>query len=143
MSDIKLVLVRQIAFKWKDVDHPIISTGNTSHIYVAYSGIISELDIEFCCIVHARQLIVKLDPLLYQPACEPTYIYQLVSKHLTHIISSNYIHAKPLHKHDIVSVHFNHFYCMEICKEGCSYVHLHISQCRWVVINILYVTATV
>ncbi len=23
----------------------------------------------------------------------------------------------PLHNHDIVSVHFNHFYCMEICNK--------------------------
>ncbi len=29
----------------------------------------------------------------------------------------SYIPAKPLHNHDIVSVHFNHFYCMDICDK--------------------------
>ncbi len=27
------------------------------------------------------------------------------------------IHVKPLHKHDIVSVQFNYFYCMAICDK--------------------------
>ncbi len=27
------------------------------------------------------------------------------------------IPAKPLHNHDIVSVHFNHFHCMGICHK--------------------------
>ncbi len=39
--------------------------------------------------------------------------------------------AKPLHNRDIVSVHFNHFYCMGICgqtKQGLISVNLHISQ---------------
>ncbi len=33
--------------------------------------------------------------------------------------------AKPLHNHDIVSVHVNNFYCTDMCKEGLSYVHCH------------------
>ncbi len=43
-----------------------------------------------------------------------------------------HIPANPLHYHDIVSIHFNHFYCMEILRQtklGLSYVSLHISQC--------------
>ncbi len=27
------------------------------------------------------------------------------------------IHAKPIHNHDAVSLHFNHFYCTQICDK--------------------------
>ncbi len=38
--------------------------------------------------------------------------------------------AVPLHNHDIVSVHFNHFPCMKICntKETCMLTYIPISQ---------------
>ncbi len=39
------------------------------------------------------------------------------NEHTFNIIISIYIPAKPLHNHDIVSVHFNNFYCMEICDK--------------------------
>ncbi len=60
-----------------------------------------------------------------------------------HVVSLQqvYIPAKPLHNCDIVSVHFNHFHCMGICrqtKKALIYVNLHISQHGWVLINIFY-----
>ncbi len=45
------------------------------------------------------------------------------------------IPARPLHNHDIVSVHFNHFYCTEICdKLGkdlamFTYIYLNMDEC--------------
>ncbi len=45
------------------------------------------------------------------------------------------IPAKPLHNHDIVSVHFNHFYCMEICNKPrkdlamLTYIYLNVDEC--------------
>ncbi len=43
--------------------------------------------------------------------------------------------AKPLHNNDIVSVHFNHFYCMEICDklsrdlDMLTYIYLNVDDC--------------
>ncbi len=51
------------------------------------------------------------------------------------------IPAKPFNNHDIVSVHFNNLLLhrdLRQTKEGPSYVHLQISQCGWVLINIFY-----
>ncbi len=50
-------------------------------------------------------------------------------------ISIKYIPAKPLHNHDIVSVHFNHFYCPEICDKlrrdlaVFTYIYLNVDEC--------------
>ncbi len=46
-----------------------------------------------------------------------------------------FIPAKPLHNHDIVSVHFNHFYCKEICDKlsrdiaMLTYIYLNVDDC--------------
>ncbi len=51
------------------------------------------------------------------------------------------IPSKPLHNHGIVSVHFNILLLhgdLWQTKEELSYVHLHIFQCGWVLINIFY-----
>ncbi len=43
--------------------------------------------------------------------------------------------AKPFHNHDIVSVHFNHFYCIEICIKlrgdltMFTYIYLNVDKC--------------
>ncbi len=43
--------------------------------------------------------------------------------------------VKPLHNHDIVSVHFNHFYCMDICDKlsrylyMLNYIYLNLDEC--------------
>ncbi len=43
--------------------------------------------------------------------------------------------AKPLHNDDIVSVHFNHFYCMGICDKlsrhlyMLNYIYLNVDEC--------------
>ncbi len=45
------------------------------------------------------------------------------------------IPAKPLHNHDIVSVHFNHFHCMGICNKlsrhlsMLNYIYLKVGEC--------------
>ncbi len=45
------------------------------------------------------------------------------------------IPANPLHNHDIVSVHFNHFYCMGICNKlnrhlsMLTYIYLKVDEC--------------
>ncbi len=47
----------------------------------------------------------------------------------------DYIPAKPLHNSDSVSVHFNHFYCMEICDKlsrhlyMLTYIYLNMDEC--------------
>ncbi len=43
----------------------------------------------------------------------------------------NIIPAKPLHSHDIVSVHFNHFLCMRICDTAWR----HISMLTYIYLN--------
>ncbi len=49
--------------------------------------------------------------------------------------TSYIIPAKALHNHDIVSVHFNHFYCMEICDKlsrdlaMLTYIYLKVDEC--------------
>ncbi len=46
-----------------------------------------------------------------------------------------HIPAKPLHNHDIVSVHFNHFYSTEICYKlrrnlaMFIYIYLNMNEC--------------
>ncbi len=59
--------------------------------------------------------------------------------------TKNSIPVKPLHNHNIVSVHFNHFLCMKICdtQETFMYANLHISQFGWVWICIFYAIAKV
>ncbi len=43
--------------------------------------------------------------------------------------------AKSLHNHDIVSVHFKHFYCMEICDKlsrdlaMLTYIYFNVDDC--------------
>ncbi len=45
------------------------------------------------------------------------------------------IPAKPLHNHDIVSVHFNHFYYMGMCDKlsrhlaMLTYIYLNVDEC--------------
>ncbi len=45
------------------------------------------------------------------------------------------IPAKPLQNHDIVSVHFNHFYCTDICDklsrvlDMLTYIYLKVGDC--------------
>ncbi len=45
------------------------------------------------------------------------------------------IPAKPSHNHDIVFVHFNHFYCTEICDKlrrdlaMFTYIYLNVDEC--------------
>ncbi len=45
------------------------------------------------------------------------------------------IPAKPMHNHDIVSVHFNHFHCMRICDKlskhlsMLTYIYLNMDEC--------------
>ncbi len=45
------------------------------------------------------------------------------------------ISAKPLHNHNIVSVHFIHFYCPEICDKlsrdlaMLTYTYLNVDDC--------------
>ncbi len=45
------------------------------------------------------------------------------------------IPAKPLHNHDIVSVHFNHFHCMGICDKlsrhlyMLTYIYFNVDEC--------------
>ncbi len=45
------------------------------------------------------------------------------------------IPAKPLHNHDIVSVDFNNYYCMEICDKLSRdltmlvYIYLNVDDC--------------
>ncbi len=49
--------------------------------------------------------------------------------------ATTYIPAKPLHNRDIVSVHFNHFYCMGICDKlsrywyMLTYIYLNVDEC--------------
>ncbi len=46
-----------------------------------------------------------------------------------------YIPANTLHNHAIVSIHFNHFYCMGICDKLSSllsmltYIYLNVDEC--------------
>ncbi len=46
-----------------------------------------------------------------------------------------YIPAKSLHNYDIVSVHFNNFYRMEICDKRrrdlvmITYIYLNVNEC--------------
>ncbi len=54
----------------------------------------------------------------------------LCSKIPYHIIP-----AKPLHNHDIVSVHFNLFFCTDICDKlrmdlaMFNYIYLNVDEC--------------
>ncbi len=47
----------------------------------------------------------------------------------------DFIPAKPLHSSDIVSMHFNHFYCMGICDKltrhlfMLTYIYLNMDEC--------------
>ncbi len=58
----------------------------------------------------------------------PNSMYDLVP--VTYIIP-----AKPLHKHDTVSVHFNNCYCTEICDKlrkdlaTLTYIYLNVDEC--------------
>ncbi len=51
------------------------------------------------------------------------------------IVDARYMPAKPLHNRDIVSVHFKHFYCMEICDKlsrhlsMLTYIYLNVCEC--------------
>ncbi len=48
---------------------------------------------------------------------------------------ANYIPAKALHNHDIVSVHFNNFYFTEICDKlrralaMFTYIYVNVDEC--------------
>ncbi len=43
--------------------------------------------------------------------------------------------AKPLYNHDIISIHFNHFYCTEFCVFPrmdlviFTYIYLNVNEC--------------
>ncbi len=57
-------------------------------------------------------------------------------EHISWVIYKTYIiPAKPLHNHAIVSVHFNNFYCMEICDKVSrnlamlTYIYLKVDEC--------------
>ncbi len=60
----------------------------------------------------------------------------MIQQAITYIIP-----AKPLHNHDIVWVHFNNFYCTEICNKlswdlaVLTYIYLNVDEC---LINIFY-----
>ncbi len=48
------------------------------------------------------------------------FLFLFISYSYSHTYSDSEaetIPAKPLHNHDIVSVHFNNFYCTEICNK--------------------------
>ncbi len=55
-------------------------------------------------------------------------------QYLPHLLNMS-IPAKPLHNHDIVSVQFNHFYCMGICGKlsrhlyMLTYTYLNVDEC--------------
>ncbi len=57
------------------------------------------------------------------------------SRFLTVCFATFSIPAKPLHNHDIVSVQFNHFYCMEICDKlrrdlaMLTYIYINVDEC--------------
>ncbi len=65
--------------------------------------------------------------------------YRVIHYNLTSIIhqpgTNSIIPAKPLHNRDIVSVHFNNFYCMEICDKltrhlsMLTYIYLNVDEC--------------
>ncbi len=80
----------------------------------------------------------------------PTCINQYDYKSIIHYISpcimaawvleikskpNYFIPAKPLHNHDIVSVHFNYFYCMVISNKlnrvlaMLAYIYLNVDDC--------------
>ncbi len=68
----------------------------------------------FCCIT--LQVCVKVDD-----HCMAHYSHVILTRAIVHEhatstwpIVLHLIPAKPLHNHDIVSVHFNNFYCNEI-----------------------------
>ncbi len=46
--------------------------------------------------------------------------------------SSVLIPTKPLHNRDIVSVHFNHFYCIGICDKLTG----HLSMLTYIYLNV-------
>ncbi len=47
---------------------------------------------------------------------KPTTINVLLIVYVD-IIQISFIPAKPIHNHDRVSEHFNHFYCTDICDK--------------------------
>ncbi len=54
---------------------------------------------------------------------------------LSHYTGISSIPAKPVHNHAIVSVHFNYFYCTEICDKLrrdlaiFTYIYLDVDEC--------------
>ncbi len=50
--------------------------------------------------------------------------------HILH--DENFITAKPLHNHNIGAVHFNHFYCTEICdklkRDFAMFIYIYLNQ---------------
>ncbi len=63
-----------------------------------------------------------------------TNVTCILSDQLT-MTSHSVIPAKPLHNHAIVSVHFNNFYCTEICDKlrrdlvMFAYIYLNVDEC--------------
>ncbi len=51
-------------------------------------------------------------------------------------VNIKFIPAKPLHNHDTISVHFNNFYCTEICHKlsrdlaMLTCIYLSVDDCR-------------
>ncbi len=62
-------------------------------------------------LVQVKQSLWWGVPLYVMPPLLITYKEQYIK--LIHLL----IHTKPLHNRHIVSVHFNHFYCMGICNK--------------------------
>ncbi len=61
--------------------------------------------------------------------------YSPKSQYNFFIATTTNIPAKPLYNHDTVSVHSNHFYCMEICEKlrrdlaMFTYTYLNVNEC--------------
>ncbi len=67
----------------------------------------------------------------------PRHIVYVIGTLWSHLFTQNtltsYIPAKPLHNHAIISVHFNHFYCTEICDKLKRDLATYISM--WMSVN--------
>ncbi len=61
--------------------------------------------------------------------------YRFVRHKMLPLKWQSLIPAKPLHKRDIVLVHFNHFHCMGICDKlsrhlsMLTYIYLDVDEC--------------
>ncbi len=64
-----------------------------------------------------------------------SYCNNGTGKYLFLLVVALYLPAKPLHNHDIASVHLNNFYCMGICDKlsrhlyMLTYIYLNMDEC--------------